>query len=129
MSIGAATAGVVSGNTVSTARNGMEGNGMSDNGMSGNGMSGNGAAARAGSNISTAGRATGGMIALSASGILPVTDCTNAIVCAIRRSRSFIHFMKHLGPSHSIKQLLWNQAAAEVTVDNTVAFAREVTKR
>ena len=28
----------------------------------------------------------------------PVTDCTNAIVCAIRRSRSLFHIMSHLGP-------------------------------
>ena len=36
--------------------------------------------------------------------------------------------MKHLGPSQSIKRLLWNQAGVEVAVDNCRAFAREVTK-
>jgi hypothetical protein len=37
--------------------------------------------------------------------------------------------MKHLGPSHSIKRLLWNQAGGEVTGDNCHAFVPEVTKR
>jgi hypothetical protein len=37
--------------------------------------------------------------------------------------------MKHLGPSHSIKRLLWNQAGAEAAGDNCRVFAREVTKR
>ena len=45
----------------------------------------------------------------SASGFLPVTDSTNAMVCAIRRSRSFIHFMKHLGSLHSNKGASLNQ--------------------
>jgi hypothetical protein len=37
--------------------------------------------------------------------------------------------MKHLGPSHSIKRLLSNQAGGELTGDNCHAFARKVTKR
>ena len=91
-------------------------------------MSGIGVGAFAVLEVSTGSRVTDVATVFSASGFLPVTDCTNAIVCAIRRSRSFIHFMKHLGPRHSIKRLLWNQAGVEVTGDNAGAFAREVTK-
>lgn len=38
----------------------------------------------------------GGATCVSASGFFPVTDCTNAIVCAIKRSRSITHFITHL---------------------------------
>jgi hypothetical protein len=37
--------------------------------------------------------------------------------------------MKHLGPRHSIKRFLWNQAGGRGAGDNCHAFAREVTKR
>jgi hypothetical protein len=60
----------------------------------------------------------------SASGFLPVTDCTNAIVCAIRRSRSLIHFMAHLGLIDSSKGCFRNQAS-QVTA---VPISTEVTK-
>jgi hypothetical protein len=88
---------------------------------------GSGRAAAVVADVSTESRATDVVTVFSASGVLPVTDWTNAIVCAIRRSRSLIHFMKHLGPSHSIKRLLWKQAGGEVAGDNCHAFAREVT--
>jgi hypothetical protein len=51
---------------------------------------------------STAGAAaTTGLASTSscASGSLPVTDCTKAMVCAIRRSRSSFQPITHLGPS------------------------------
>src|ERR1700738_63458 len=53
-----------------------------------------GAAARIGL-ASTANYAPGG---------LAVTHCTNAMVCAIRRSRSFFQLITHLGPQHSTKK-------------------------
>jgi hypothetical protein len=34
----------------------------------------------------------------TASSCRPVTDCTKAIVCAIRESRSFFQLMMHLNP-------------------------------
>jgi hypothetical protein len=82
----------------------------------------------------TAGKANDVAPVATASGILPVTDWTNAIVCAIRRSRSLIHFMentsaRHLSRSHSIKRPLGNQDCAEASGDNVIAFAGEVTKR
>jgi len=65
---------------------------------------------------------------LSASGFLPVTDWTNAIVCAIRRSRSLIQFMRHLDPTNTTKWLLWNQGPAGDLERDNIDFARGVTK-
>src|SRR6266852_3027962 len=47
-----------------------------------------------------------------ASGFLPVTDCTNAIVCAIRRSRSFFQLITHLSRIYSRKGRVGNQGRA-----------------
>src|SRR5450631_2340106 len=43
------------------------------------------------------------------SGFLPVTDCTNDIVCAIRRSRSFFQLITHLSRKYSSKGHVGNQ--------------------
>src|SRR6266436_6824150 len=47
-----------------------------------------------------------------ASGFLPVTDCTNAIVCAIRRSRSFFQLITHLSRNYFSKGRVGNQGRA-----------------
>ncbi|WP_456671691.1 hypothetical protein [Bradyrhizobium sp. USDA 3256] len=69
------------------------------------------------------GAGTGG----SASGSLPFTDCTKAIVCAIRRSRSFIHFMAHPERADSSKATARNQALAIMMVDEDACLVGAVT--
>ena len=70
----------------------------------------------------------GAGVGSSASGSLPFTDCTKAIVCAIRRSRSFIHFMAHLERADCIRATPRKQALAIMMVDEDACFAGTVTK-
>src|SRR5579872_1451145 len=53
--------------------------------------------------------AAGGPAGVSANDDCSVTDCTKAMVCAIKRSRSCFHFMPHLS-FHSSKKPAINQA-------------------
>src|SRR6202048_5450878 len=60
----------------------------------------------------------------SASGCVPVTDCTNAMVCAIRRSRSFFQLITHLGPGYLGKKPLRKQDISSHVRQPTLEAAR-----